>query len=161
MFGKLQTFLIHSAHLVIIMFAHDSVRPSFPTFQDIAKQNKTRLKIMIAIGWTVGLAEWIIDDICLFQVNSIQVVRLSKDLSSRTFFWEIHTIFWPTSPRPYRWSLFSHKVSVRMSVTQKTKTRYSAKTQHMWPGGSLWSLLTCFKIGFVLNDRVINLSPLD
>ena len=36
-----------------------SVRPSIPTFQNLAKQNKVQA---IATGGTVGLAEWIIDD---------------------------------------------------------------------------------------------------
>ena len=40
-----------------------SVRPSVPTFQNLAKQNKART--MFATGETVGLAEWIIDDTCL------------------------------------------------------------------------------------------------
>ena len=48
-----------------------SVRASVPTFQ--IKQNRTK-KTMFAIGETVGLAEWIIDDTCLvviyFWMNS-------------------------------------------------------------------------------------------
>ena len=40
-------------------------RKSVITFQSIAKQNKRRLKIMIANGGTVGLDEGIIDDTCL------------------------------------------------------------------------------------------------
>ena len=35
-------------------------RPSVPTFQNLAKQYD--VKTMFAIGETVGLAEWIIDD---------------------------------------------------------------------------------------------------
>ena len=42
-----------------------SVRPS-PSFQNLAKQNRFQAKTMFVIGETVGLAEWIIDDICLF-----------------------------------------------------------------------------------------------
>ena len=41
---------------VITIFA-PFVRPSVPTFQNIAKQSR----IVIATGGTVGLAEWIID----------------------------------------------------------------------------------------------------
>ena len=37
----------------------------YVTFQNLAKQNKCRVKIMITIGGTVGLAEGIIDDTCL------------------------------------------------------------------------------------------------
>ena len=37
--------------------------PSVPTFQNLPKQNK--VKTMFAIGETLGLAEWIIDDTCL------------------------------------------------------------------------------------------------
>ena len=39
-----------------------SFRPSVPTFQNLAKQNKVQARIVIATGGTVGLAEWIIDD---------------------------------------------------------------------------------------------------
>ena len=39
-----------------------SVDPSVPTFQNLAKQNKVQSRIVIAIGGTEGLAEWIIDD---------------------------------------------------------------------------------------------------
>ena len=41
--------------------------PSVPTFQNLAKQNKA--KTMFAIGETVGLAEWIIDDTCLVCIS--------------------------------------------------------------------------------------------
>ena len=62
------SFFIHSADpqilpVVIIIFAQISVRTSMcPTFQNIAKQNKRCMKIMLNTGGTVGLAEWIIDD---------------------------------------------------------------------------------------------------
>ena len=64
--------LIHSADpqsrpVGIIVFAH-VVRTSVPTFQNLAKQNKT--KTMSAIGQTVGLVEWIIDDACLVFTTS-------------------------------------------------------------------------------------------
>ena len=35
------------------------------TFQNIATQNKRRLKIMITTGGTMNLVEWIIDETCL------------------------------------------------------------------------------------------------
>ena len=65
--------LIHSADpqtrpVVIIVFIHGSVRPSVLTFQNIAKQNKCRVKIMIATSGTLGLAEGIIDDTCLVSI---------------------------------------------------------------------------------------------
>ena len=55
--------LIHEAGpksrpVVIIVFAHN-VRPH------LLKQNKFQAKTMFTTGETVGLAEWIIDDICL------------------------------------------------------------------------------------------------
>ena len=37
-----------------------SVRPSVPTFQNLAKQNNFQLRIMIASDGAVGAAEWII-----------------------------------------------------------------------------------------------------
>ena len=59
-------FLIHSADpqsrsVVIIVFV-GAVRPSVPTFQNLAEQNKIQLKTMLTTGDTVGVAEWIIDD---------------------------------------------------------------------------------------------------
>ena len=39
-----------------------------PTFQNIAKQNKHRVKVKIDIGGTVGLAEGIIDDTYLLLI---------------------------------------------------------------------------------------------
>ena len=44
------------------------VRQSVPTFQNLTKQNNMQVKKVIATGRTVGLAEWIIDDICLVNV---------------------------------------------------------------------------------------------
>ena len=53
---------------------------SVPTFQNIAKQNKCRLKIMIAIsGGTVGLAEWIIDDTYLIS-NLYRACKIDENL---------------------------------------------------------------------------------
>ena len=43
------------------------IRPSVPTFKNLAKQNK--VKTMFTSGETVGLGEWIIDD--TFLVNLI------------------------------------------------------------------------------------------
>ena len=61
--------LIHSADPQTPTSGHyfrtDFIRASVPTFQNIAKQNKRRVQIMITTGGTVGLAEWIIDDACL------------------------------------------------------------------------------------------------
>ena len=51
--------------VVIIIFAHISVRTDVPTFQNITKQNKRWVKIIITTSGTVGLAERIIDDTCL------------------------------------------------------------------------------------------------
>ena len=45
-----------------------SVRPSVPTFQNLAKQNKFQAKTMFTTCETVGLAEWIIDDTCLVRL---------------------------------------------------------------------------------------------
>ena len=58
--------LIHEADpqsrpVVITIFTH-VVRPYVPTFQNLTKQNNFQVRIVIATGWTVGLAEWIIDD---------------------------------------------------------------------------------------------------
>ena len=44
-----------------------SVRPYVPTFQNLAKQNDFQVKIVIATGGAVDLAEWIIDDPVLFN----------------------------------------------------------------------------------------------
>ena len=63
-FTKQASILIHSANpqsrpVAIIVSGHVS------TFQNIAKQNKLQMKIIIATGGTVGPAEGIIDDTCL------------------------------------------------------------------------------------------------
>ena len=50
----------HMSSVLTIVCA--SVRLSVPTFQNIAKQNKLEVKIIIAAGVTVGLAEGITDD---------------------------------------------------------------------------------------------------
>ena len=47
--------------------------PSVPTFQNLAKRNKA--KTMFATGETVGLAEWIIDDICLVFLFSTSLTN--------------------------------------------------------------------------------------
>ena len=64
--------MIHSADPqsgpVVITVAHvvrPSVGPFVPTFQNLAKQNKFKVKTMFTTGENVGLAEWIIDDTCL------------------------------------------------------------------------------------------------
>ena len=69
--------------VVIIIFAH--VRTSVPTFQNMAKKNKRRMKVMS--GGIVGLAERIIDDTCLVYVESdlldpapLCVISLYKNL---------------------------------------------------------------------------------
>ena len=51
-----QSRSVYSAHVV---------RPSVPTFQNLAKQNKFHMKTLFTNGETVYLAEWIIDGTCL------------------------------------------------------------------------------------------------
>ena len=51
--------------VVITIFAYVSVRTSFPTSQNLAKQNKRPVKRIMVTRRTVGLAEKIIDDTCL------------------------------------------------------------------------------------------------
>ena len=54
-----------------------------PSFQNIAKQNKRGVKIMIATAGTADLAEWIIDDTCLvplFLLAEIGTIGFRKDL---------------------------------------------------------------------------------
>ena len=54
-----------------------SVRPSVPTFQNFAKQNKVSAGIVIATGGTVGLAEWIIDSAIKWR-NKCAVISTGK-----------------------------------------------------------------------------------
>ena len=54
-----------------------SVRPHFSKYQ---KTKQTSLKIIIATGGTVGLAEGIIDDICLVSSSSFLRGRLKIKL---------------------------------------------------------------------------------
>ena len=78
--GQKRPWLIHSANpqsrpVGIIVFAH-IVRPSVSTFQNITIQNK------VAIGETVGLAEWIIDDTCLVAILFMVVAGIEKTFFS-------------------------------------------------------------------------------
>ena len=63
--NKSSYFLIHEADLshsgseVITIFTRTVI--TSVTFQNIAKLNKFQVKVMIATGVIVGLAEWIID----------------------------------------------------------------------------------------------------
>ena len=50
--------------------------------QNFAKQNKFQVKIMIAIGVTVGLAEWIID------ASFLDILNFINDLSFFTIYWQ-------------------------------------------------------------------------
>ena len=81
---------------VITIFAgvvFPSVRPSVPTFQNLAKQNNFQVRIVIATGRTVGLAEWIIYgihvfpsyfDIVIEYLTINEQVHLSKKITSFT-----------------------------------------------------------------------------
>ena len=52
-----------------------SVRPSVPIFQNLTKQNNFQVRIVIATGWTVGLAEWIIDGTHVLFANLFASLR--------------------------------------------------------------------------------------
>ena len=79
-FSVLFMLLIHSAdlksRLVVIIIFTDAVRTSIclyvrPSFQNLSKYRKTKqlnITTMFAIGGTVGLAEWIIDNTSLVAV---------------------------------------------------------------------------------------------
>ena len=62
--------------------------------------------------------------------------------------------FWPTRPRPNRWSLFWCMVPVRPSHKQKRATTLTSmpKSTTYWlgPSGSLWSLLLLLSLKFVI-----------
>ena len=75
---------IHSADpyfqsVVIIIFSHVSVRPSVHHFSKHRKTKKSLLKIIIATGGTVGLAEGINDDTCLVLFRSSNEVILAAE----------------------------------------------------------------------------------
>ena len=61
--------------------------PSVPTFQNFTKQNKFQVNIVIAIGETEGLAEWIIDDTCpvLFIFGYIREIVCNLTASTKSF----------------------------------------------------------------------------
>ena len=76
--------LIHSAKPIVtigsdIILAQISVRPY--TFQNIVKQNKRLVKIMITTGGTLGLAEGIIDDNFLSFYAFLLLVWLINQIS--------------------------------------------------------------------------------
>ena len=59
------------------LFSHlSSIYTSISAVQNILKQNKFQVKIIIAIGGTVVLAEGIIDDNCLVFFTSVFTVRI-------------------------------------------------------------------------------------
>ena len=90
-YGFCFTFLIHSANpksrpVGIIVFAY-VIRTSVPTFQNLGKQTKFQAKAMFTTGGTVGLAEWIIDDIRLvfIFVRDISYHKLSQVIANQHF----------------------------------------------------------------------------
>ena len=79
-----------------------SVRPSVPLF----KSRKTKLqKTMFAIGVTMGLAEWIIDDIYL-------VMNYFCSCSVAVF----HTSYYVSNHGPYHGSLVWHRDEIQKHI---------------------------------------------
>ena len=70
----------HYSHMVL------SVRPYVSTFQNLAKQNKSRVKIMIAAGETVGLAKGIIDETQVLYRNFILSCKMLLAILKRVKF---------------------------------------------------------------------------
>ena len=68
---------------------------------------------MFATGVTVNLAEWIIDDTCLISKKYFSIWKTI--FGGRQGHAKQRGRLLPTRPRPNRWSLFSHGVSVRPS----------------------------------------------
>ena len=119
------------------------IRTSVPTFQNIAKQNNLREKIMIAASGTVGLAEWIIDDACLvvhilsiWHIPSLQH-KMSSALSNK--------LIYSANPqlRPIVVIIvFTHvvrsyvRVRPHFSKSGKTKQTSLVARLWVWPSGS-------------------------
>ena len=53
-----------------------SFLPSVPTFQNLAKQTNSQVRIVIATGGTVGLAEWIIDVIHVLCLSNLSLADI-------------------------------------------------------------------------------------
>ena len=82
-FTKKVIDLIHSAHpqsrQVVITIFTEVVRTCVRSHFSKSRKNKTKVKILIATGVTVGLAEWIIDDNCLVTIHST-FTSLDRDI---------------------------------------------------------------------------------
>ena len=114
------TWPIHSPPVVIIIFANVSVRTSVPTFQN--KQNKRSLKLMIATGWNVGLAEGIIDDTCLvyfvvFKFFSVHSTILPTHISKMQDLKSLLPVF-----HEMRWA---REKNSKISACQKALAKFS------------------------------------
>ena len=92
-----------------------SVRPFVPTLQIFAKQSNFQVKIVIATGETVCLAEWIIDDTCLvmldlwikkLDLNVIYIINKMSFWYFNDFPLDIHKII--------RWSVL-HNTTLKLS----------------------------------------------
>ena len=69
----------------------------------------------------------------------------------------LHTSHWyllPTRPRPYRWSLVSHMVSVRLTKKHAIALKQNKLQRYIGPGGSLWSLRTGWKYSLFLGPTL-------
>ena len=68
------------------LFSHImSVRTSVHNFQNLPKQNKFHLKTRFTTGETVGLAEWIIDYICLVSITFSKPLTCMMDTNFNSF----------------------------------------------------------------------------
>ena len=68
----------HSRPVVLIIFSHVSVRPHFSKHR---KTIQSSLKIIITTDGTVGLAEWIIDGIYLYQFTFMNLLPFARSIS--------------------------------------------------------------------------------
>ena len=135
----------HYFHMTVVF-----VRlPAVPTFQNLAKQNKFQVRIMIATGGTVSLAEWIIHDthvgrpcgskIGLVQLSINQAIQFSyKCIALLLVWWLMH---FPVLQTSIPWALtfcrgfsshsfFFFYYPVSSHYPPNRKLRYTEEAKH-------------------------------
>ena len=108
---------------LITIFTHvvPSVRPS-PTFQNLSIENKLQVRIVIAIGGILCLAEWIIGDTCLVSIKFIHLCVLTETNKKVKFILHISyiilitydiwkSVLWASSRRIYQHPCFTKSLS--------------------------------------------------
>ena len=108
----MNTIFTHIVRPCFRLYVRTSIHTYVLTVQDLAKQNKFQLKIVISTEEIVGLAEWIIDNTtCLVTVLSFSIgLKICKYASKFSFLlFNVRLV----------WCLFCHVIQI---LTQEKKS---------------------------------------